>query len=262
MPVYNEHETLGESIDRVLALDLPDIAIHLFIVESNSSDGSREIALGYADHPDVTLILEDEPVGKGHAVRAGLRRANGDIILIQDADLEYSVEDYPALIAPIVSGIADFTLGSRHTPGQAMRVMPENRKIGWIVNSAHWAFTALFDIVYRVELRDPFTMYKVFRRQSVADVEFVSNRFDFDWELVAKLIRLGYKPLEVSVSYRARSFAGGKKVRFFRDPPTWLVACIRFRFSRIKRRTPEPQLESKPALSDLSAESLVLPPES
>ena len=100
-------------------------------------------------------------------------------------------------------------------------------------------FTWLFNVVYGVRLRDPFTMYKVFRRPCIDGVEFVSDRFDFDWELAAKLIRLGYAPLEVPVAYNARSYSSGKKVRFFRDPPTWLVACVRFRFARIRRRTPD-----------------------
>jgi len=236
MPVYNEHDTVGESIERVLRAAIPDTALELVIIESNSSDGSREVVSRHANDPRVVVVYEDTPRGKGHAVRTGIARATGQIILIQDADLEYSVEDYPALLDPIVRSEADFTLGSRHVRGVPMRSMPEDRFIGWLVNTAHWAFTGLFDAAYGVRLRDPFTMYKVFRSECVTDVEFVSNRFDFDWELVAKLIRLGYKPLEVPVSYTARSFGEGKKVRFFRDPPSWVLACIRFRFSRLKRR--------------------------
>ncbi len=242
MPVYNEHDTVAQSVERVLTLEIPDVAIELVIVESNSTDGSREFVSAYAENPRVLLILEDVPLGKGHAVRTGLLKASGDIILIQDADLEYSVDDYPVLLEPILEGRADFTLGSRHIRGQAMRAMPKSRAVGWVVNAAHWWFTALFDLVYGVRLRDPFTMYKVFRHECVTDVKFVSDRFDFDWELVAKLIRLGFKPLEVPVFYEARSFASGKKVRFFRDPPTWVAACFRFRFSRIRTGAPEPAL--------------------
>ena len=239
MPVYNEHDTVGDAIKRVLRAEIPDTVLELVIVESNSTDGSRDIVSRHAQDPRVVALFEDAPRGKGHAVRTGLAHATGQIILIQDADLEYAVEDYPVLLAPILRGETDFTLGSRHVRGVPMRSMPEQRFVGWLVNTAHWAFTGVFDAAYGVRLRDPFTMYKVFRSECVADVEFVSNRFDFDWELVAKLIRLGYRPVEVPVSYTARSFGEGKKVRFFRDPPSWVLACIRFRFSRLKPRTAE-----------------------
>jgi glycosyltransferase involved in cell wall biosynthesis len=237
MPVYNERATVADAIDRVVDLALPNVDLELLIVESNSSDGSREIVEKYEGTPGVRIIYQSEARGKGHAVREAFAHMSGDVVLIQDADLEYTVDDYPALLEPILSGQADFTLGCRHVPGQPMRVMADDhRMVRWIVNTAHWAFTGLFDAVYRVRLHDPFTMYKVFRRECVEGVEFVSDRFDFDWELVAKLIRLGYRPLEIPVSYTARSFAGGKKVRFFRDPPTWVAACIRFRFAPITRR--------------------------
>jgi len=98
------------------------------------------------------------------------------------------------------------------------------------MNAAHWAFTCLFNITYGTNLRDPFTMYKVFRTECIEGVEFVADRFDFDWELAGKLVRLGYTPLEIPVAYSSRAFGGGKKVRFFRDPPTWIAACLRFRF--------------------------------
>ena len=101
-------------------------------------------------------------------------------------------------------------------------------------------FTGLFDVVYGVRLRDPFTMYKVFRSECLDGVLLTSDRFDFDWELVGKLVRLGFVPIEVPVSYQARSFSHGKKIRFFRDPPTWIAACVRFRFARLHVRPTRP----------------------
>jgi len=230
MAVYNEVETASTAIDRVLAVEIPDVDLELVVVESNSSDGTREIVSRYADDSRVRLVLQDAPRGKGAAVREGFTHATGDIILIQDADLEYDVEDYPKLIAPIVQGDVDFTLGCRHVPGQSVRVMEKARVVAPVMNTAHWVFTWMFNITYRTRLRDPFTMYKVFRRECIEGVEFVADRFDFDWELAGKLVRLGYRPIEIPVEYKARSFHGGKKVRFFRDPPTWIAACIRFRF--------------------------------
>ena len=140
------------------------------------------------------------------------------------------MEDYPKLIEPIMRGDVDFTLGCRHVPGEPVRVMDGMRKVATIMNAAHWAFTWLFNITYGTKLRDPFTMYKVFRTECIDGVEFVADRFDFDWELAGKLVRLGYTPVEIPVAYNARGFDGGKKVRFFRDPPTWIAACLRFRF--------------------------------
>lgn len=245
MPVYNEASTVRTVIDDVLSQQLPDFELELVIVESNSTDGTRQIVREYDERPETTVVFQSEARGKGYAVREGFRHATGDVVLIQDADTEYSVSDYPALLDPIRDGRADFTLGCRHVRGRPMRVMAESRFVCWMLNAAHWGFTFLFDVVYGVRLRDPFTMYKVFRRSCIENVEFVSDRFDFDWELVGKLIRLGHRPLEVPVSYCARSFSEGKKVRLLRDPPTWVAACIRFRFARL--RCPAGETVASPA---------------
>ena len=238
MAVYNEVETVATAIERVLAVEIEDVEVELVVVESNSRDGSREVVSRYAVDPRIRLVLQDTPRGKGAAVREGFEHATGDIILIQDADLEYSVQDYPKLIEPIIRGDVDFTLGCRHVPGKPVRVIDGMRKIAMVMNAAHWAFTWLFNITYGTRLRDPFTMYKVFRTECIEGVEFVADRFDFDWELAGKLVRLGYTPVEIPVVYNARGFDGGKKVRLFRDPPTWIVACIRFRFCSLPAQRP------------------------
>jgi glycosyltransferase involved in cell wall biosynthesis len=234
MPVYNEADTVSQIIDEVLDVELGDADIELVIVESNSTDGSRELVRKYEGHPGVRIVLEDVPRGKGHAMRESFRAARGDIFLIQDGDLEYQVEDYPALISPIVQGVADFVLGTRYVKGEAMRWIPEARLLSRIMNGAHRAFATLFNVTYGARLRDPFTMYKVFRSEAIDGITFVSDRFDFDWELMAKLMRSGYQPLEIPVQYQARGYHGGKKIRPFRDPPNWVVACIRFRFTRLR----------------------------
>jgi len=114
--------------------------------------------------------------------------------------------------------------------GKRTRVMDDARVVAPVMNAAHWVFTWFFNVTYGTKLRDPFTMYKVFRRECIQGVEFVADRFDFDWELAGKLVRLGYRPIEIGVEYEARTYHHGKKVRFFRDPPTWIAACVRFRF--------------------------------
>jgi len=247
LPVYNEAATVAAILDQVTALDRPDIDVELIIVESNSTDGSRDIVQRYAGRPGVKLILQDAPRGKGAAVREGFEHATGDIVLIQDGDLEYRVDEYPIVLAPLLAGDADFVLGCRWAAGKAMRVFPEARVKSVVMNAAHIVFTAMFNAVYRTHLRDPFTMYKVFRRSCIDGVAFQSNRFDFDWELVAKLVRLGHIPVEVSVTYEARGFDNGKKVRFFRDPLTWMVALARFRFSPLRASRKGRRVTAQPA---------------
>ena len=236
IPVFNEAETVVDAVTSVLGVEIPGVQLEVVVVESNSSDGSRHLVLPFGSDARVKVVLQDQALGKGNAVREGLRRVSGDVILIQDADLEYSVDDYPQLIAPILSGATDFVLGCRHVPGKPIRMMDGAAHTSKVLNLAHWMFTGLFDVVYGVQLRDPFTMYKVFRSECLEGVRLTSNRFDFDWELVGKLVRLGFVPTEVPVSYAARSFAGGKKIRFFCDPPTWIAACMRFRFARLHDR--------------------------
>lgn len=236
MSVYDEVDTVGRAIDEVLAVELDDADIELIIVESNSTDGSRDVVLKYEGCPRAQVVLQSEPRGKGNAVREAMRSARGDVFLIQDADLEYDVKDYPALVAPILRGDSDFVLGTRYQRGKPMRDIPQAKVVSRTLNLGHWVFATMFNLVYGSRLRDPFTMYKVFRSEAVHGITFVSDRFDFDYELVAKLLRSGYEPLEVPVSYEARGFHGGKKIRLLRDPPTWVVACLRFRFVRIRDR--------------------------
>jgi glycosyltransferase involved in cell wall biosynthesis len=233
VPVYNEQGTARGLLEAVLAKKIPGWRIDIIIVESNSSDGTREIVQRYAADPRVTLILEDQPRGKGHAVRAGLAHAKGDVILIQDADLEYDIADYDELLAPIASGRQSFVLGSRHGEGGlAIRQFAGQPVQALVLNTAHWAFTLLLNVTLGVWLRDPFTMFKVFRRECIAGLTFECDRFDFDWELLIKLVRRGHRPIEIPVSYKSRSFKEGKKIRVFRDPLTWLRALVKYRFAR------------------------------
>jgi Glycosyl transferase family 2 len=235
MPVYNEGDTFEKTIELVLAKEIPGVEIDVIIVESRSTDGTREKVLKYTDAARVTVILEDTPRGKGHAVRRGLQAATGDFVLIQDADLEYDVDDYGKLLEPLRQGETGFVLGRRQTPDGAwgMRHFGQQSRVSLVMNLGHIGFLMLFNIVYQQKLRDPFTMYKVFRRDCLYGIPLECNRFDFDWELTAKLVRAGYEPVELPVSYYSRSFEEGKKIRLFQDPLTWVRACFRYRFSRL-----------------------------
>ena len=234
VPIYNEAPTVRESLDAILAKTIPGWTLQIILIESNSTDGTRDLVLPYRSHPRVNLLLEDTPRGKGHAVRAGLAHATGDVIVIQDADLEYDLNDYDVLLAPIAAGRQSFVLGSRHGEGGwAIRKFSDQPVQALILNLAHWGFTLLINAALGIWLRDPFTMYKVFRRDCLASLTFECNRFDFDWELLMKLVRKGHRPIEIPISYKSRSFKEGKKISMFRDPLTWLWAVVKYRFVKL-----------------------------
>jgi hypothetical protein len=236
MPVFNEKATFLEVFELLHAKQLPDLDKEFIIVESNSTDGTKEDVRSIADRADVTVIWQETPRGKGSAVREGLAHASGDFVIIQDADLEYDIDDYDLLLDPLRHNRAAFVLGIRHGhhgDSWKMRHFEDQFAVSQVMNLGHLFFTALFNVVYQQRLTDPFTMFKVFRRDCIGGLTFECNRFDFDWELVAKLVRRGYLPIEIPVNYSSRSFAEGKKVTFFRDPLTWLRACIKYRLVKV-----------------------------
>jgi glycosyltransferase involved in cell wall biosynthesis len=230
VPVYNEIGTVRTALDALAAKRTEGFEYRIIVIESNSTDGSRQVVLGYEGLPNFRIILEDKPLGKGHAVRAGLAAADGDIVIIQDADLEYELGDYEKLLAPIAAGQCAFVLGSRHSRGWAIRKFTDQKFRAAVLNLAHWTFTLMINASLGIWISDPFTMYKVFRRDCIAGLRLECNRFDFDWELLIKLVRRGNRPLEIPISYRSRSFSEGKKVTMVRDPLTWLWALAKYRF--------------------------------
>jgi hypothetical protein len=235
VPVFNEKATFQEMMDALLAKQLPGMRKEIIVVESNSTDGSRELVQSYQGRPDVRIVLQPSPRGKGNAVREGLTLATGDIVMIQDADMEYDFDDYDGLLAPLAAWQSMFILGSRHQGGWKMRKFNDAPVAAAILNFGHWFFTSAMNIALRTRMTDPFTMFKVFRRDALFGLDFVCNRFDFDIELVIKLVRKGYVPVELPVNYASRSFAEGKKVSFTRDGMTWLWTIAKLRFAPIGR---------------------------
>jgi hypothetical protein len=233
VPVYNEGATVRELLDSLLALRLEGVRKQVIIVESNSTDGSRQIVQSYAGREGVQIILQPGPRGKGFAVREGLAAATGDIIMIQDADLEYDLDDYEGLLAPVIAWQSIFVLGSRHLFGWKMRKFTDAPLMAVILNLGHQFFRMLVNGALRTQMTDPFTMYKVFRRDALFGIELLSSRFDLDIELVMKLVRKGYLPLEIPVNYASRSFAEGKKVSFTRDGLTWVGTITQYRLRSI-----------------------------
>jgi hypothetical protein len=238
VPVFNERDTFPELMQALLGKRFDHLGLEreIILIESNSTDGTRELVANYAATPGVKILWQDRPRGKGHAVREGLRLATGDIVLIQDADLEYDVNDYDALLEPLLQDRAAFVLGSRHTGRVRMRKFTDQRLLGAACDAAHLLFTALINVLYGQSMKDPFTMFKVFRRDCLYGLQFECNRFDFDHELVIKLVLKGYRPLEIPVNYCSRSFKQGKKIRLFRDPPTWIAADLKYRLRRLRPR--------------------------
>jgi SAM-dependent methyltransferase len=235
MPVFNEAATFTETFEKVYAAHVAGVDREIVLVESNSTDGSRELVKKVEHRPGVVVLWEDKPQGKGHGVRAAIAASTGDFILIQDADSEYDVGDYDIVLEPLLTLSATFVLGSRHMGGRTWKIrqFANQRLLAYVMNLAHESFTTLANSLYGTEMRDPTTMYKVFRRDAYEGIRFTRDRFDFDWELVCKLVRRGHVPIEVPVNYRSRSFDEGKKVRFFRDPITWLETIVASRFERL-----------------------------
>ena len=235
IPVYNERATASLLLHKVLNIALPSLEKEIIVVESNSTDGTRAIVKELEAQGRITALYEDRPQGKGHAVKAGLEKAHGDWILIQDADLEYDVEDYPALLAPLMNGTAAFVLGSRHLGRQDWRYRRTGagRWLGPIIDIGIWCYTQFFNLLYGTALTDPATMYKVFRRNCLEGIRLESDGFELDWEIVAKMTRKGFQPLEIPVTYHSRSFIDGKKVRLWRDGWRALSAIVRFRFCQV-----------------------------
>jgi SAM-dependent methyltransferase len=236
VPVFNEQKTFPVMMERVLGKTVPGVDREIVVIESNSTDGSREEVEKFRNTPSLHIVYEDRPRGKGHAVRAGLAQATGDFVLIQDADLEYDVNDYDELLEPLLNYSRAFVLGSRHLAGWKIRHFSTQPVLSTVMNLAHWGFTTLLNWSCQSHLKDPFTMYKVFRRDCLHGLALTANRFDFDWELVIKLLRKGYVPLEIAVNYHSRSFGDGKKVAFFRDPITWVWALLRYRIEPLRKR--------------------------
>jgi len=263
--VYNEADTVATLLDRVWAQPIA-AGKEIIVVESNSSDGSRAIVAEFlAGHPPessrrVQVIYQDRPRGKGSAIRAGFAAATGDILLIQDADLEYDVADYPDLLKPILEGRAAFVLGSRHMGPQSWKIRKFASGLQSIVlNMGGRLFHAFFNGLFATHLTDPTSMYKVFRADCLTGLSFTCNRFDFDFELLGKLIRAGFTPMEIPVSYKSRGFDEGKKIRVLRDPLTWIVAILQSRFARlgaVGTRPPRPAAPGKACANGIAGAGL------
>jgi glycosyltransferase involved in cell wall biosynthesis len=222
VPVYNERNTVAEIIRRIRAVDLP-LKLEVIAVDDGSSDGSDKVLSALQDST-VRLICHPVNRGKGAAVRTGIDAANGDLILIQDADLEYDPDDWPKLLEPIMKGKAKVVYGSRFT-GERRNMFPSH----WVGNRI---LTLITNVLYRSTLSDMETCYKLFDAEILKGFAIVSDRFDFEPEITAKILRRGYRIYEVPISYAGREMSEGKKITW-RDGIGAIVALFRYRFDRI-----------------------------
>ena len=208
IPVFNERETLGQIVGRVLAVNLGAVEKEVILVDDGSTDGTRQVIEALtANHPEVRSFIQPVNEGKGSAVARGFREARGDVLIIQDADLEYDPAEYPLLLAPILRGDADVVYGSRFlgSPG-GHRVLYFWHSIGnRVLTLVSNAFTDL-------NLTDVEVCYKVVTRQIANRLDLRSKRFAIDPEITCKVARLGARVYEVPVSYRGRTYAEGKKI--------------------------------------------------
>ncbi len=220
MPVYNERHFVREIIDQVLAVPVDGMEKELIVVDDCSRDGTREL-LRELSAPEVKVLYHDRNRGKGAALRTGFGHATGDVILIQDADLEYNPEEYPVLLKPILDGRADVVYGSRFLGG------PHRVHLFWHM-VGNRVLTLLSNMLSNLNLTDMETCYKVFKREVLEGLKLRSDRFGFEPEFTLKVARKGWRVYEVPISYHGRDYTEGKKIGW-KDGVTAIYTIIKYR---------------------------------
>jgi len=225
IPVYNEENYIKEIYSKVIGVKLhQDISKEVIIIDDGSRDRTKEIIKNIAD--ERTIIIEQERnKGKGACIRIGLERASGDIIIIQDSDLEYDPDDYPKLLSPIINGNADVVYGSRFAGGEAHRVLFYWHSWG------NKMLTTLSNMLTNLNLTDMECGYKVFRKEIINQIKLRENRFGFEPEITAKISKIAKKSrcriYEVGISYHGRTYEEGKKINC-RDGVKALYCILRY----------------------------------
>jgi glycosyltransferase involved in cell wall biosynthesis len=235
VPAYNEIDTIAEILRRVRAVELtvsigygPEdgtvVALEreIVVVDDGSTDGTRDVLEGFRDEPSVRVVLHTENRGKGAAVRTALDHAEGDIMLIQDADLEYDPRDYPAMLQPILEGRSQVVYGSRFRGG------PTKAMFFWHMLGNRF-LTLMTNVLYDSILSDMETCYKVFTQEVADQLDLRAAGWGFDPEITAQILKLGYRIYEVPIAYTGREFEEGKKIGW-RDGLTVLWTLLKYRF--------------------------------
>jgi len=224
IPAYNEVQTIAEVLRRIASAQRD---VEIVIVDDGSTDGTRDVLRSRAD---VTVVFHEANAGKGAAIRTGLAYVTGDVVIVQDADLEYSPDDYPVLLAPILSGDADVVYGSRFLGGP-------HRVLFFWHSVANGLLTLLSNMLSDLNLTDMETGFKVFRSSVLKDLHLQSDRFGFEPEITARIAQRGCRIYEVPISYHGRDYAAGKKITW-RDGVAALGHILRFNLTRRPRPRP------------------------
>ena len=224
IPAYNEVQTIAEVLRRITRAQRD---VEIVVVDDGSTDGTREVL---RSRPDVTVVFHERNAGKGAAIRTGLAYVTGDVVIVQDADLEYSPEDYPVLLAPILSGDADVVYGSRFLGGP-------HRVLFFWHSVANGLLTLLSNMLSDLNLTDMETGFKVFRASVLKDLHLQSDRFGFEPEITARIAQRGCRIYEVPISYHGRDYAAGKKITW-RDGVAALGHILRFNLTSKPRPRP------------------------
>ncbi|MCI0423074.1 MAG: glycosyltransferase family 2 protein [Acidobacteria bacterium] len=217
IPVYNERNSLQEIIQRVQSVPIEK---EIILVDDFSSDGTRDL-LRDLEKQKFKVLYHEKNMGKGAALRTGFQQATGEFVIVQDADLEYDPNDYPKLLQPILDGKADVVYGSRFSGGRSN--MTSLHTLGNLF------LTGMTNLLYRASITDMETCYKLFKRATIQGVRIDSNRFNFEPEITAKILKRGLRIVEVPISYSGRSFSEGKKITW-RDGFSAVWTLIKYRF--------------------------------
>ena len=223
VPVYNERTTVGEILRRMRRVPLPgDLDLEIVVVDDGSTDGTDKV-LSAIEDSTVLVLRHETNLGKAASIRTALARARGDVVLIQDADLEYDPEDWPALLDPLLRGRAQVVYGSRF--------LGARRTTSYVTHLGHRFLSLVTDLLYNTNLSDVETCYKLFDRKVIDGITIESERFEFEPEVTGKLLRAGVRIYEVPISFVGREEGEGRK---YAPRDTWraVLALLRYRFAR------------------------------
>jgi len=217
IPVYNERTTLLEIVNRVKSVPLDK---EIILVDDYSTDGTRDL-LRQLEKDGAKVFYHERNMGKGAALRTGFQHASGDFVIVQDADLEYDPGEYPKLLQPLLDGRADVVYGSRFSG--------KRHNMTFLHNLGNQFLTLMTNILFQTSITDMETCYKLFPRKTIQSIQIVSNRFNFEPEITAKLLKRRLRIVEVPISYAGRSFQQGKKITW-RDGFSAIWTLVKFRF--------------------------------
>jgi len=222
IPVYNEAKTIRQIVQKVQEAKIPGVSKEIVIVDDASTDGTRKILRNLNGKKDVHVYTHPHNQGKGAAVRTGFKHASGDCVIVQDADLEYDPRDIALLVKPIREGKAEVVYGSRFTG--------EHRNMLFWHMVGNKLLSLLTNILYDTTLSDMEVCYKLFKSEALKGITLTENRFGFDPEITAKVLKKGYKIYEVPISYAGRDFSEGKKISW-KDTPRIFYVLLKCRLT-------------------------------